>query len=47
MRCGERGAHTEIDDELDDLQDGDVLFPPDLDAAGGLEVVVVHKDVDG
>ena len=36
---------AEIDDELQDLQAGDVLFPPDLDAAGGLEVVPVHDDV--
>jgi hypothetical protein len=37
---------TEIDDELDDLHDGDVLLPPDADAASGLEVVPVHDDVD-
>ena len=37
---------AEVDDELQDLQPGDVLFPPDLDAACGLEVVPVHDDVD-
>ena len=37
---------AEIDDELQDLQAGDVLFPPDLDAAGRLEVIPVHHDVD-
>jgi len=37
---------AQIDDELQDLQDGDVLFPPGADAAGGLEVVPVHDDVD-
>ena len=37
---------TEVDDELDDLHDGDVLFPPDPDAPCGLEVVPVHDDVD-
>ena len=36
---------TEVDDELDDLHDGDVLFPPDADAPGALEVVPVHDDV--
>ena len=38
---------AQVDDELDDLQHGDVFFPPDADAAGGLEVVPVHDDVDG
>ena len=38
---------TEIDDELDDLEDGDVFLPPDADAARGLEVVPVHYDVHG
>lgn len=37
---------SKIDDELQDLQARDVLLPPDLDAAGGLEVVPVHDDVD-
>jgi len=37
---------AEVDDELRDLQDGDVLLPPNLDAARGLEVVPVHDDVD-
>ena len=35
----------EVDDELQDLQFGDVLLPPDADAARGLEVVPVHDDV--
>ena len=38
---------AEVDDELGDLQHGDVFFPPDADAAGGLEVVPVHDDVHG
>jgi len=29
------------------LEHGDVLLPPDADAARGLEVVPVHDDVDG
>lgn len=29
------------------MQDGNVFLPPDADAAGGLEVVPVHDDVDG
>ncbi len=36
---------TEIDDELDDLETGDPLLPPDLDATGALEVVPVHDHV--
>ena len=38
---------ADVDQELDDLEAGDPLFPPDLDAAGGEEVVEVHEDVDG
>lgn len=36
---------TEIDDELNDLETGDPLLPPDTDTAGTLEVVPVHDDV--
>lgn len=36
---------AEVDDELQDLELGDVLLPPDADAARGLEVVPVHDDV--
>jgi hypothetical protein len=38
---------AQVDDELGDLQDGDVFLPPNADATGGLEVVPVHDDVDG
>ena len=38
---------AQVDDELDDLEHGDVLLPPDANAARGLEVVPVHDDVDG
>ena len=38
---------AEVDDELGDLEDGDVLLPPDADATRGLEVVPVHDDVNG
>lgn len=37
---------TKIENELDDLHDGDVLLPPDADAAGTLEVVPVHDNVN-
>lgn len=37
---------TEINDELDNLQHGDVLLPPDADTTGTLEVVPVHDNVD-
>lgn len=40
-------GRTEINDELNDLQTSDPLLPPDSDAAGALEVVPVHHDVDG
>lgn len=36
---------TEIDDELNDLETGDPLLPPDTDTTGTLEVVPVHDDV--
>lgn len=39
-------VHTEINDELHDLQHGDVLLPPNADAASALEVVPVHHNVD-
>lgn len=38
--------HTEVNDELHNLQHGDVLLPPDADAARTLEVVPVHHDMD-
>lgn len=36
---------TEIDDELNNLETGDPLLPPDTDTTGTLEVVPVHDDV--
>lgn len=36
---------TEIDNELNDLETGDPLLPPDTDTTGTLEVVPVHDDV--
>lgn len=42
-----RARHTEIEDELHNLHDGDVLLPPDLDATSALEIVPVHDNVDG
>lgn len=37
---------TDVNDELEDLQHGDVLLPPNANAAGALEVVPVHHDMD-
>ena len=37
---------TEINEELDDLEAGDPLLPPDLDATSALEIVPVHDNVD-
>jgi hypothetical protein len=39
-------ARTDVENELGDLANGDVLLPPDADAARALEVVPVHDDVD-
>ena len=36
---------TESNDKLCDLETGDPLLPPDLDATRALEVVPVHDDV--
>lgn len=40
------GELTKINDELDDLETGDPLLPPDADATSALEVVPVHDDVN-
>lgn len=36
---------TKIDDELDDLETGNPLLPPNADTTGALEVVPVHDNV--
>lgn len=46
MRIGGEVDEPQVDDELDDLQAGDPLLPPNSDAAGALEVVPVHNDMD-
>jgi hypothetical protein len=46
VRVGCKVDEDEVDDELDDLNSGYPFFPPDSDAAGGLEVVPVHDDMD-
>lgn len=38
---------AEINDELDDLETGDPLLPPNANATSRLEVVPVHDNVDG
>ena len=43
--AAEHEAPTEVEDELDNLHDGDVSLPPDANAARALEVVPVHDDV--
>lgn len=40
------GSLTDVNDELENLQHGDVLLPPDANTTGTLEVVPVHHDVD-
>jgi hypothetical protein len=38
---------TQVNDELKDLEHGDVLLPPNANSTGTLEVVPVHNDVHG
>lgn len=38
--------HTNVNDELRNLETSDPLFPPNADTTGRLEVVPVHDDVD-
>lgn len=45
MKCKVLG-HTEVDDELRNLQTGDPLFPPNADTTSRLEVVPVHNNVN-
>lgn len=40
------GNLTKINDELDDLEAGNPLLPPDTDTTGALEVVPVHDNVN-
>lgn len=40
------GIHTEIDDELNDLETSDPLLPPDTNTTSALEIVPVHHDVN-
>jgi hypothetical protein len=46
VRVGCEVDEDEVDDELDDLDSCYPFFPPDSDAAGCLEVVPVHDDMD-
>jgi len=47
VRVTRKVDDKQVDDELRDLECGEVLFPPDLEASRGHEVVIVHEDVDG
>ena len=38
---------AQVDNELKDLQHGDVFLPPDAHAASRLEIVPVHDNVHG
>lgn len=38
---------SEVEDELSNLEGGQVLLPPDADTGSRAHVVVVHEDVDG
>lgn len=51
VRRGEVGPagkvdEAEVDNKLNDLETGDPFLPPDTDAAGALEVVPVHHNVN-
>lgn len=37
---------TKIDDELDNLEPGNPLLPPDANSTCGLEIVPVHDNVN-
>jgi hypothetical protein len=37
---------TKINNELDDLEGGNPLLPPDANTARALEIVPVHNDVN-
>lgn len=37
---------TKVNDELDDLEGGDPLLPPDTNTTRALEVIPVHDNVD-
>ena len=39
-------THRQIHNELDDLEQGEILFPPDLEMPRGQQVVAVHDNVD-
>ena len=43
---GVSGRITQINNELDNLEAGNPLFPPDSDAASALEIVPVHDNMD-
>lgn len=43
MRISRR---TEVNDELNDLEDGNISLPPDANATSALEVVPVHDNMD-
>lgn len=46
--CNDRASEalTDVNDELENLQHGDVLLPPDANTTGTLEVVPVHDNVN-
>ena len=46
IRIGGEIDEAKINDELHNLQHGDILFPPDLDTSRRLEIVPIHNDVD-
>ena len=43
---GSEVDESEVDDELDDLEPGDPLLPPNAHATGTLEVVPVHDTMN-
>lgn len=52
ISAGEVGVRSEVhkaqvDDELDNLQHGDVFLPPNFDATGGLEVIPIPVSAQG
>ena len=39
-------THRQIHNELNDLEQGEILFPPDLEVPRGQQIVAVPDDVD-
>jgi len=46
ISVGRKIDEAQVNDELNDLEHGDVFLPPDANSTSGLEVVPIHNHVD-